>query len=99
MLQVFYLNVVKVDMKVPYVAIAIYVCFKHMFQVFHLFQTYVVSVSFRYFKKKSWESTCSNDAGGWWPAASCSRLLLLGRRRGLVGHHARLLGCRVHAGT
>jgi hypothetical protein len=31
-----------------------------MFQVFHLFQTYVVSVSFGCFKSRSWRSTCCN---------------------------------------
>jgi hypothetical protein len=31
MLQVFYLNVAKVDLNVAYVAMAIHACFKHMF--------------------------------------------------------------------
>jgi hypothetical protein len=41
-LQVFHLDVLKVDRNVAYVAVAIHVCFKCMFQIFHLvFQTYV----------------------------------------------------------
>ena len=50
MLQVFHLDVVKVDLDVAYVAMAIHACFKHIFQVFHLFQTYVASVSSSCFK-------------------------------------------------
>jgi hypothetical protein len=41
MLQVFYLDI-------AYVAVAIHVCCKFMFQMFHLFGTYVASVSSRY---------------------------------------------------
>jgi len=41
----FYIDVAKVDQDVAHVAMAIRVCFKCMFQMFHLFQTYVVSVS------------------------------------------------------
>ena len=37
MLQVFYLDVAKVNRHVAYVAMAIHVCFKCMFQMFHLF--------------------------------------------------------------
>jgi hypothetical protein len=37
MLQVFYMDIAKVDKDVAYVAMAIYVCFKCMFQMFHLF--------------------------------------------------------------
>jgi hypothetical protein len=37
MLQVFHLDVAKVDMDVAYVAMTIHACFKSMFQVFHLF--------------------------------------------------------------
>jgi hypothetical protein len=36
-LQVFYLDVAKLDLDVAYVAMAIHVCFKRMFQVFRLF--------------------------------------------------------------
>ena len=46
MLQVFYINVAKVDQDVAQVAIDIHVCFKCMLQMFHLFHTYVASVSF-----------------------------------------------------
>jgi hypothetical protein len=42
MLQVFYLNI-------TYVAVAIRLCCKCMFQMFHLFQTYVTSVSSRWY--------------------------------------------------
>ena len=45
MLQVFYIDVAKVDRDVAHVAMAIHVCFKCRFQIFHLFQMYVVSVS------------------------------------------------------
>jgi hypothetical protein len=38
MLQVFYLDI-------AYVVVAIHVCCKFMFQMFHLFETYVASVS------------------------------------------------------
>jgi hypothetical protein len=37
MLHVFHMEVAKVDWDVAYVAMAIYVCYKHMFQIFHLF--------------------------------------------------------------
>jgi len=50
MLQAFHLNVAKVDLDVIYAAIAIHACFNRMFQVFHLFHIYVVSVSFGCFK-------------------------------------------------
>jgi hypothetical protein len=52
-LQVFYLDVAKVDLDVVYVAMTIHACFKRMFQVFHLFQTYVGSISFGCFKSRS----------------------------------------------
>ena len=39
-----YINVVKVDRDVAHVVIAIHVYFKCMFEMFHLFQTYVASV-------------------------------------------------------
>jgi hypothetical protein len=41
---VLYIFVVKVDLNVAHVIMAIHVCFKCMFQMFHLFQMYVVSV-------------------------------------------------------
>jgi hypothetical protein len=44
-LQVFYIDVVKADRDVAHVAMVIHVCFKCRFQMFHLFQTYVESVS------------------------------------------------------
>ena len=37
-------NVVKVDRDVSHVAMAMHVCFKCMFQMFHVYQTYVASV-------------------------------------------------------
>jgi hypothetical protein len=43
-LQVFHIDVAKVDQDVAHVAMAIHVCFKCRFQMFHLFQTYVASV-------------------------------------------------------
>ena len=36
MLQVFHLDVAKVDRNIAHVAVAIHVCFKCMFQIFHL---------------------------------------------------------------
>jgi hypothetical protein len=62
MLQVFYLNDVKVDLIVAYVAMNIHVCFKRMLQVFHLFQTYVASVSSRCFKSRSGRAHVSSAA-------------------------------------
>jgi hypothetical protein len=35
--QVYHLDVTKVDLDGPYVAIAIHACFKHMFRMLHLF--------------------------------------------------------------
>jgi hypothetical protein len=76
MLQVFYLDVAKLNLNIAYVAMAIHVCFKRMFQVFHLFQKYVASVS----------SGCFNVdlvlhmlQWRWWLVDDG---LLLGRRRG-----------------
>jgi hypothetical protein len=37
MLQVFHMDVVKVDRDVAYVAMAIHACYKRLFQMFHLF--------------------------------------------------------------
>jgi hypothetical protein len=42
--NLFHLDVTKLDRDVTYIAMAIHTCFKHMFYVFHLFQTYVISV-------------------------------------------------------
>jgi hypothetical protein len=41
------LDVSKVNLGVAHVAIAIHICFKRMFQVFHLLQTYIANVSSR----------------------------------------------------
>jgi hypothetical protein len=46
MFQVFHMDVVKVDRDVAHVVMAIRVCFKCIFQMFHLFQTNVASVLF-----------------------------------------------------
>jgi hypothetical protein len=35
--EVFYIDVAKVDQDVAHVAMSIYICFKYMFQMFHLF--------------------------------------------------------------
>jgi hypothetical protein len=43
-LQVLYIDVAKVDRDIAHVVMDIHVCFKCMFQMFHLFQTYVASV-------------------------------------------------------
>jgi len=45
MLQVFRIGVANVDRDVAQVAMAIHVCFKCMFQMFHLYQTYVARFS------------------------------------------------------
>jgi hypothetical protein len=37
-------DVAKVDQDLAHVALAIHVCFKCMFQMFHLYQTYVASI-------------------------------------------------------
>jgi hypothetical protein len=47
MLQIFYIDVAKVDWDIAHIAMAIHVRFKCMFQIFHLFQTYVTNISFR----------------------------------------------------
>jgi hypothetical protein len=52
MLQVFYNDVAKVDQDVTHVTMAIHACFKCMFQMFHLYRTYVASVSFRCCKSR-----------------------------------------------
>jgi hypothetical protein len=43
-LQVFYIDVAKLNRDVAHVAMTIHECFKCMFQMFQLFQTYVASV-------------------------------------------------------
>jgi hypothetical protein len=53
MMQMVYLDVLKVDLGVAYVAMATLACFKHTFQVFHLFQTYVANVLSGCFKSRS----------------------------------------------
>jgi hypothetical protein len=50
MLQVFHLDIAKVDLNVAYVVMTIHACFKHMFQVF---QMYVVNISSGCFKSRS----------------------------------------------
>jgi hypothetical protein len=49
MLQMFHLDVSKVNLGVAHVAMAIHACFKHMF---HLFRMYVANVSSRCCKSK-----------------------------------------------
>jgi hypothetical protein len=46
MLQVFYIDVANIDRDVAHFAMSIHVSFTRTFQMFHMFQTYVVSVSF-----------------------------------------------------
>jgi hypothetical protein len=53
MLQVLYIDVAKVDWDVAHVLMAIHVCFRCMFQVFHLFQIYVTSVLSGCYKNRS----------------------------------------------
>jgi hypothetical protein len=45
-LPVLFIDVVKVDQDVAHVAMAIHVRFRCIFEMFHLFQMYVASVSF-----------------------------------------------------
>jgi hypothetical protein len=63
MLQMFHLDVAKVDLILHMLLMAIHVCFKPTFIVFHMFQTYVASVSFGCFKSRSRGSTYCNGAG------------------------------------
>jgi hypothetical protein len=42
---VFYIGVAKIDRDIAHAAMTIHVCFKCMFQLFHLFQTHVANVS------------------------------------------------------
>jgi hypothetical protein len=44
MLQLFHADVEKIDLDVAYLAIAIHVCCKCLFIMFHLLQTYVTSI-------------------------------------------------------
>ena len=44
MLQVLHMDVAKVDRDVARVAIDIHVCYKRLFEIFHLFQMHVASV-------------------------------------------------------
>jgi hypothetical protein len=47
-LQMFHIDVVKVDWDVTYVASVLEVCCKCLFKIFHLFQTYVASALYGY---------------------------------------------------
>jgi hypothetical protein len=49
----FHLDVLKVDLAVAHVVMTIHVCFKCMFQVFHLFQIYVANILSGCFKSRS----------------------------------------------
>jgi hypothetical protein len=62
MLQIFNLDVAKVDLDVAYVAMTVHACFKRMFQVFHLFQTSVANVSSRCFKTRFGRAHVSSAA-------------------------------------
>jgi hypothetical protein len=53
MFQVFHTDVAKVDRDVADVVMAIYICFKCMFQIFHLFKTNVAGVLSGYCKSRS----------------------------------------------
>jgi hypothetical protein len=53
MLQMLYIDVAKVDRDVTHVVMAIHICFKCMFQMFHLLQTNVASVSSGCYKSRS----------------------------------------------
>jgi hypothetical protein len=61
MLQLLYINIAKVDRDVVHVVMAIHVCFKCMFQMFHLFQTNVASVSSGCYKSRS--GCCKSKSG------------------------------------
>jgi hypothetical protein len=50
---VLYIDVAKADRDAAHVVMAIHVCFKCMFQMFHLFLTNVASVLFRCCKSRS----------------------------------------------
>ena len=51
MLQVLYIDIAKIDGDVAHVVMAIHVCFKCMFQMFHLFQQYIALCSLQQQKK------------------------------------------------
>jgi hypothetical protein len=53
MLQVLYIDVAKVDRDVAHIVMLIHVCFKYMFQMFHLFQINVTRVLSGCSKSKS----------------------------------------------
>jgi hypothetical protein len=53
MLQVLYIGVAKINQDVAHFVMAVHVCFKCMFQMFHLFQTYVAIVLFGCCKSRS----------------------------------------------
>ena len=73
LLQVFHLDVTKVNLDV---AMPIHACFKRMFQVFYLFQTYVANVLSECFKNRS------GVAWRRWPADSGLPQPLLWRAMG-----------------
>jgi hypothetical protein len=52
-LQVFYIDVVKIDRDTAHVTMTIHICFKCMLQWFHLFQAYVANVLFECCKSRS----------------------------------------------
>jgi hypothetical protein len=91
---VFYINVVKVDRDdikidrdVAYVIMVIHVCFKRMFQMFHLFQMYVTSVSSRCCKNISGCCICS--MANWlymYVANICSKCFICFTRKLQVFH-------------
>jgi hypothetical protein len=51
--QLSHTYVAKVNLDVAYVSVAIHACFKSIFQMFHLFQLYVVNVLSLCFKSRS----------------------------------------------
>jgi hypothetical protein len=83
MLQVFYLDVAKVDRDVAYVSMAIQTCFEHMFQMFLLFQTYAACVLSGYSKSRYERAhvAMAQVAGGQRPATTGGTTM---------GHHAGL---------
>jgi hypothetical protein len=72
MLQLFHLDVAKLDLDVAF-AIASHVYCKYMFEMFHLFQTYVASVSSRCCKSRSRCCICCNG----YIASVCSKMFHL----------------------
>jgi hypothetical protein len=51
MLQVFSLDIAKLDLDVAYVAMAIYVCFNLMFQLFYMFSVVCCKCFYLMFRK------------------------------------------------